>query len=453
MTGFRLKSPEIHPTPRLALVFAIGAAWFFAMPWGGSAFLWLGIGYNLAMVVLAILDYAWVSDSRECSVRRDCEQVLSLGERNPIWIEAVHSGRQSFRLEVRDEPPTEFEAEPRTVRMKVAPDEAVRANYKVYPEERGDYRFGDVNVRYTSILGLLVREEHIPSAMSVKVYPDIFQTKKHLLLARENRVSQMGIRRSRIVGQGREFRRLRDYVPDDSPRDIDWKATARRGTLITREYDVEQSQNIMILLDIGRTMASRTVEQDGSLGITKLDCAINASVLLAHVAAQSDDRVGLYCFAQGPVAYVPPGKGAAQTARLLDALYPLKPRVEETAYFDHFTMLCRRQNKRSLVFLLTDLIDPEASRSLISNIGLMTGKHLVVCVALADYELPSIIEARPQKTSELYTQAVALGITRERTKALAQLNAHGAITIDAVPSDLSVATVNKYLQLKREGRL
>lgn len=453
MTGFRLKIPEVHPTARLAIAFAVGAGWFFAMPWGGSMFLWLGIGYNLAIVVLAALDYSLVTDSRKCSVQRECEEILSLGERNPIWIQAVHTGRQALRLEVRDEPPPEFGTDTRTVLMKIGPGETVRSNYKVHPEERGDYRFGDVNVRYTSALGLLMRQEHIPSAMSVKVYPDIFQTKKHLLLVRENRVSQMGIRRGKIVGAGREFRRLRDYVPDDSPRDIDWKATARRGSLITREYDVEQSQNIMIMLDIGRTMASRTVEQDGKLGITKLDCAINASVLLAHVAAQSDDRVGLYCFAQGPVAYVPPGKGSPQTARLLDALYPLKPRVEESAYFEHFTTLRHRQGKRSLVFLFTDLIDPESSGSLISSIGLLTGKHLVVCIALADYELPSIIETRPQKTRDLYTQAVALGITRERRKALAQLQGHGAITVDATPSDLSISTVNKYLQLKREGRL
>lgn len=453
MSRFQFKLPEVHPAPRLAVAFAIGSLWFFAMPWGGRLLLWLGLGYNLAVLALAYIDYMWLADSGNCSVRRDCGEMLSIGEQNAIWVEATHRGSGPLWLEVRDEPPLEFETESRTVSMKAGPDEVVRMNYKVLPQERGDYRFGDLNVRYTTALGLLMRQERIPAELGVKVYPDILQTKKHLLLSRENRVSQMGIRRSRLVGHGREFRRLRDYVPDDSPHDIDWKATARRGGPITREYDVEQSQNIMILLDIGRTMASRTVEPDGKLGITKLDCAINASVLLAHVAAQSDDRVGLYCFAQGPAAYLPPGKGAPQAARLMDALYALKPRIEEPAYFEHFMLLTRRQSKRSLVFLFTDLVDPEASRNLIANVRLLSAKHLVVCISLADYELPSIIESQPQKASDLYTQAVALGIIRERKKALAQLSAQGIITIDTVPSDLSVATVNKYLQLKREGRL
>ena len=289
--------------------------------------------------------------------------------------------------------------------------------------------------------------------LSVKVYPDILQTKKHLLLARENRVVQMGLRRSRIYGQGQEFERLRDYVPDDSPRHIDWKATARRRILTTREYDIEQSQQIMIMLDIGRSMASHTIEQDGSTGITKADCAINAAVLLAHVAALADDRVGLFCFAADPVVYVPPGKGTPQAARLMEALYPLQPRIEEPAYHDNFLYLAHRQKRRSLIFLLTDLIDPTASKSLISSVRLLTLNHLVVCVALADYELPAIIEGDATKPTDLYAKTVASNIVRDRRKALGQLMNQGVIAMDASPSDLLVTTVNKYLQLKREGKL
>ena len=450
--GKNMKS-RIIPTWRLAAFFAAGAIWFFAVPWVGQAFVWLGLAYNAALLGLVISDWLNLTDSANITVRRECQTALSIGEQNPIWIEAVHRGRRPFEITVKDEPPIEFETNPRILNFKIDPDATVRMNYKVFPSERGDYRFGNVNVRYYTALGLLCRQESIPSEMPVKVYPDIFQTKKHLLLWRQNRQYQMGIRQYRLLGQGREFRRLRDYVPDDSPRDIDWKATARRGVLTTREYDVEQSQTMMILLDMGRTMASRTMDQDGKLGITKLDCAINASVLLAHVAGQSDDRVGLYCFAREPITYVPPGKGAPQAAHLLETLYALKPRVEEPAYFENFTLVSRRQSKRSLIFLFTDLIDPEASRRLISSIGLLARKHLVVCIALADYELPSIIESDPQDPADLYTQAVAMNIVRERRKALAQLSAQGIVTIDATPSDLTVSTVNKYLQLKRTGRL
>lgn len=447
------RRPQVYPTPRLAAAFAAGSLWFFAMPWLGRVGLWGGLGYNLLLLAAVVIDYVLIADSRKCSVRRICESTLSIAEQNPVRIEVANRGQRLVKAVVRDEPPVEFDASALSVTMPVEPDETEHRMYKVKPPERGDYWFSDLHARYTTILGLVMRQESIPARLHVKVYPDIFQTKKHLLLAKENRTSQMGLRRSKLHGQGQEFERLRDYVPDDSLRHVDWKASARRGSLITREYDVEQSQNIMLLLDLGRTMASRTVEEDGSLGISKADCAINASVLLAHVAAQSDDRVGLYCFADGPIAYIPPGKGAPQAARLMDALYPLQPRVEESNYYENLMLLSQRQRKRSLLFLFTDLIDPESSKRLISSIGVLVRKHLVVCIALADYELPAIIDARPKKPVDMYTQAVALGVVKDRKRAIAQLASQGVVVLDATPSDLSVATVNKYLQLKREARL
>ncbi len=453
MSEVRQPKPRIYPTRRLAAAFAAGSVWFFAVPWLGNGMIWLGAGYALFLLVMAVIDCVWVMDSRQCSVTRLPESVLSLGEENPIWLEVNHAGKQSVNVLLQDEPPLEFETELSSARVNVNPDEIRRVNYKVSPKQRGDYMFGNLNARYTTRLGLVTRQETVLCEMPVKVYPDVFQTKKLLILARENRVAMMGLRKSRMLGQGREFERLRDYVPDDSLRHIDWKASARRGSLITREYDVEHSQNIMIMIDMGRTMASRTEDLDGKMGMSKADYAINASVLLTHVAAQSDDRIGLFCFAGSPIAFVPPGKGASQASALMEALYVLQPRTEESNYYDNLVFISHKQTKRSLVFLFTDLVDAESSRLLIKSIGLLVRKHLVVCVALADYELPSIVDAMPAKASDIYTQTVAAGIIRERKSALAKLANMGVITIDATPADLSIAAVNKYLQLKREARL
>jgi uncharacterized protein (DUF58 family) len=449
----QLRRLQVYPTPRIVIALAVGCVFFFAMAWEGKTFLWLGLTYDLLLLALATVDYSWLQDSRECTVTRDTISVLSNGQFNPIWIEVLHRGRRPMDVIVKDEPPIEFEFTSETLTLHIQPDESERANYKVRPSERGDYRFGDITVRYTSLLGLMMREERIPAEQAVKVYPDIFQTKKLQLLSKEHRATQMGLRRSKLHGQGQEFERLRDYMPDDTMRHVDWKATARRSILTAREFDLEKSQNILILIDLGRTMASRTADESGKLGMTKADCAINASVLLTHVAAESDDRVGLFCFANGPIAYVPPGKGKTQSARLMDALYPLKPRPEESAYYESLAFISHKQQKRSMVFVFTDLIDPASSGRLISSIGLLTKKHLVICIALADYELPSIIDTEPVSQADMYIQATALTIIRDRKKALSQLAQMGVITIDATPSDLSVATVNKYLQLKREARL
>jgi len=443
----------ILPSRRLAAAFAVGSCWFFAVPWGGGGLMWLGAGWVGFLIVMTAIDFVWLRDSRRCSPARDPQTVLSLGEPNPIWLEVNHGGSRQLGVTLQDDAPIEFHFKSSTVRIDIRPGETRRASYKVMPLERGDYRFGDLSARYSTKLGLLMRQQTIPCEVAVKVYPDVSQTKKHLVLARQNRAAMMGLRRSKILGQGREFERLRDYVPDDSPRHIDWKATARRGSLITREYDVEQSQNIMILLDLGRTMASRTADAEGNLGMSKADYAINASVLLAHVAALSDDRVGLFCFAGSPITYVPPGKGTLQASALMEALYALQPRAEESSYYENLAFISHKQSKRSLVFLFTDLVDSESSRLLIQSISLLVRKHLVVCVALADYELPSIVDSPPRKSADLYTQTVAAGIIRERKYALAELSSLGVVTVDATPADLTVASVNKYLQLKREARL
>lgn len=445
--------PKILPTRRLAAAVAAGACWFFVVPWLGRGMMWLGLGYNLFLIAMLVLDFVWLRDSKRCTASRLPETVLSLGEDNPIWLEVTHNGERRLSVMALDEPPLEFEAAASSLNTEIRPGETRRGNYKVHPKGRGDYLFGNLHLRCTSILGLLARQTTVLCEMPVKVYPDVSQTKKHLVLARENRAAMMGLRRSKMLGHGREFERLRDYVPDDSLRHIDWKATARRGSLITREYNVEQSQNIMIMLDLGRTMASRTADTDGQLGMSKADYAINASVLLAHVAAMSDDRVGLFCFAGSPIAYLPPGKGAGQASALMESLYALQPRTEESNYHDNLLFIGHKQGKRSLVFLFTDLLDVESSRLLIQSISMLVRKHLVVCVALSDYELPSIVDSAPRKATDLYTQTVAAGIMRERKRALSQLASLGVVTVDATPADLTVASVNKYLQLKREARL
>jgi uncharacterized protein (DUF58 family) len=281
----------------------------------------------------------------------------------------------------------------------------------------------------------------------VKVYPNVRQIREYELLARQDRSRQMGLRRAKQMGVGLEFDRLREYLPDDEPRRLDWKATARRGQLMTREFDIERSQNVMLVLDLGRTMASRLEE------MTKVDLAVNACVLLAHIAAANDDRVGLYTFAAAPGLFLPPDRGREQVFRLLDGLYRARAVAEEANYRTGFAVLAARQRKRALLLLFTDLIDPDSSRRLIETISLLTAKHRVVCVAFGDHELADLVRARPAAGEDLYRQAVAITMLEDRRLALAELSRRGVITVDASPANLGVAAVNKYLELKRAGRM
>jgi uncharacterized protein (DUF58 family) len=297
------------------------------------------------------------------------------------------------------------------------------------------------------MLGLWILQRAFLSGDAIKVYPNIQQTGQQQLLSRQLSARQMGIHQLRLRGQGIEFESLRDYLPDDELRKVDWKASARRGNLVTREYDVEHSQQIMLVLDMGRTMASHLDY------MTKLDHAVNAAVLLTYIAGQAQDRVGIMAFADEVVAYTPPGKGGAQLPHVLEQLYPLQPRSVESDYRHAFSYLANRLRKRSLIIIFSDLIDPDSSKRLVDNLALLHPQHLVLCVALGDYELKDILSGAPPDVSGMYQQAMATAVLEDRNLALSKLHQRGILTVDAAPSDLSVTVVNKYLAIKREGRV
>lgn len=293
----------------------------------------------------------------------------------------------------------------------------------------------------------MLRTIPVPAPAEVRVYPDVRQIRQYDMLARQNRTAQVGLRRVRQVGLGSEFERLRDYVPNDELRRVDWKATARRGALMTREYDVERTQTVVLALDLGRTMASRLE------AMSKADYAVNACVLLSYVAALADDHVGLYAFAEQPLRYLQPGKGRPQVFNLLEALYPLHAVPREANYRLAFTYLAARLRKRALIILFTDLIDPDSSRRLIESISVLSRRHRVLCVAFSDYELAEVVEAAPEQSDDLYRQAVAASMLDDRRRALAELAHRGILTVDAGPSGLTVAAINKYLELKAAARV
>jgi uncharacterized protein (DUF58 family) len=296
-------------------------------------------------------------------------------------------------------------------------------------------------------LGLWVAQLALAQDDVIKVYPNILQTRQQHLLSRHLRARQMGVRAMRLLGQGTEFESLRDYLPDDELRRVDWMASARRASLVTRQFDVERSQQIMLVLDLGRTMASHLDY------MTKLDHAINATVLLTYVAMQTNDRVGLMAFADDVVSFMPPGKGSGQLPLVLEQLYRLQPRAVESDYRAAFTFLAHHQRKRSLVIIFTDLVDPDSSRRLMDSLSLLHPQHLVLCVALSDYELKDLLSGIPPDTTGMYQQAVAVSVLEDRQLALATLHQRGILSVDAAPSDLAVAVVNRYLAIKREGRV
>ena len=431
-------------TYRLVLLLALGAVPLFFV--GKAPLLLTGVLlYNALLAACAIADFLG-SPKPEAAVTltRIVDEKLALGALNAVTIEVQNKTNDPLRLMIRDLPPPTFELD-RSVegQLTLPPDpRPVRFVYNVTPPAKGDFRFGDLYLQYPGRLGLIRRQGVVAAGQSVKVYPNLQETAKYELLARRGRLMQLGIRTAKVRGGGSEFESLREYVPGDEYKKIDWSATARRGKLITRQYEAERSQNIVLLLDTGRTMLQAVQK------MAKLDYVVNTALMLAYVAAASDDKVGLMAFDAEIRAYLPPAKSKAQVYGILESLYNLEARLVETDYKAAFQNLSTRWRRRSLIVLFTDLVDPDSSAQILDAIPMIADQHRVVCVTVSDPNILAAAKSIPTDSAGVYQKAVATQVLQERRAAITILKRRGVWTIDSPPEDLSADLVNHYLDLK-----
>jgi uncharacterized protein (DUF58 family) len=432
-------------TARFGILLALGALPFALS--GLAPVAWLGFIYVAAVLVAGLADWLLTPDSSAIQVERLCDDKLSLGAENPITLRLRNRSRSPLDITTRDEPPYLFRIVGNVAALRLKPRDERQITYHVTPHARGDYSFGDIFLRLAGPMGLAIRQYRIPAGRPVKVYPNLLDIRKYDLLLRRGRTLEAGMRRIRLYGRGTEFESLRDYVPDDEFRQVDWKATARRGRLTSRQYQVERSQNVVILLDAGRSMCVR-IE-----AMTKLDYAINAALMLAYVAASGDDKVGLLTFSEKVDSFLPPAKGRAQALAIMQALYNVPLTTEEADYGGAFLYMARRWRKRSLVVVFTDLLDPESSRQIITNLQTLASTHLCMCVAISDSNVLAAARATPSETQEVYEKAAAVEVLHDREQAIRALERVGVIVVDSEPGTLSPAVVNQYLQIKTRIRL
>ena len=411
---------------------------------------WLMVGWLLLLCALLVADWRLSAQPRDWVVMRHFDQRLSLATQNRIVLELLlRCNARPLRIWVRDTPPPTFHlaTELRILSATIRGRQTIQLTYSLYPPRRGDYRFGDIYLRWESALRLWQRQTRIPAAAAVKVYPNLVDVKKYDLLLRRNRLWELGVRNIHILGAGAEFERLRDYQPDDEYRRINWKATARRGKPISIEYETERSQQIMVLLDVGRMMRSPVGD------VAKLDYAINAVLLLAYVAAQKGDKVGLLAFADDVQLWVAARSGKGQFHRLLEQLYALESAPVEPDYNHAFTYFAAKQHKRSLVLVFTDLTGSVSAETLVAQMGRLRRGHLPLLVTMRDPTVQQLARQAVIDSSSLYQRTVAEGLLEERQLALERLQQRGVLTLDAPADQMSIAVINRYLALKARSRI
>jgi len=411
--------------------------------------IWGAIAWLLLLGALFVADWRLSLQPRDWHITRQHDQRLSLATENPITLVVrVARPTRPLRIWVRDTPPPTFRvADQRRILEATISHTPLQLVYTLYPPRRGDYRFGDLYLRWESALRLWQRQTRLPAAASVKVYPNLVDVKKYDLLLRRNRLWEVGVRTMRLRGVGAEFERLRDYQPDDEYRRINWKATARRGKPISVEYETERSQQIMVLLDVGRMMRSPIGE------VAKLDYAINAVLLLAYVAAQKGDKVGLLAFADEIQLWVAARSGKGQFHRLLEQLYALESTPVEPDYNRAFAYFAAKQHKRSLVLVFTDLTGSLSADTLVAQMGRLRRGHLPLLVTMRDPTVHDLAHQPVHDSAALYERSVAEALLEERQLALERLQQRGVLTLDAPADQMSIALINRYLELKARSRI
>lgn len=436
-------------TRRSALLLALTALWLAGATWWPPG-VYLALGWLALVGALLVADWGLSPRPEDWELSRRHEDRLSLAVWNPIRVQVrLLRGLRPIRAWLRDTPPPAFRVreEERVLAFRIRPGEETEQVYAVYPPRRGDYAFGDLYLRWESVLGLLRRQARFPAEESVPVYPNLADVRRYDLLLRRHREREMGLRPVRRLGTGTEFERLREYQPDDEYRRIHWKATARRRRPVTMEFQTERSQTVVALLDVGRLMRSLVGD------VAKMDYAINAVLLLAYVAARKGDRVGLLTFADRVLHWLPPREGVGQFRRMLSMLYAIQGQPVEPDYVQPMAYLAAHQRRRALVLVFTDLTVSLSSRQLVAQMALLRRRHLPMLVTLRDPTVEALAHTPIQEPAQLYQRVVAERLLEERAQTLQRLRSQGVLTLDVAADRLSVAVIDEYLAVKERMML
>ncbi|MHB2020971.1 MAG: DUF58 domain-containing protein [Candidatus Xenobia bacterium] len=434
----------IGATPR-AFLLALLAIVLSSVP---GCTLWAGLG-GLALLALTLAD-GFLLQPGLLSVERHLDGHLPLDQWCEVTLSLLNRGHSPLLVRVTDSPPDAFQCEPDPIEstVSIAPRSTGLVRYNVRAERRGAYRFDAIFLRLQGALGLAWRQTVQPAAQEVHVYPNFGDVKRFELLEHQLRAGMFGNRAMRLPGEGSDFDTLRDYLPDDDVRWIDWNATARSSHPITRTYQMEKNQTLYVLLDAGRLTASRVDDC-----LTKLDYSLNATVILAYMALRQGDRVGVTAFADRLLTSVAARAGKAQLSSLLKALYDIQPHFSESNFEAAITWLRTHQRRRALVVIFTDFQDLTAARRFLGHVALLRPTHLPMVVALRDERLLQVAARVPDSVSALYQVGIASELLLEREQIIGQLRHLGAIVVEADAQHIAMDTVRKYLETKLKNRL
>ena len=414
---------------------------------------WTSWGLDVMLVAdIALLVLIWLDATlaQTVVVAREPLPALAVGHTGEVTYRWTNPSRRRARLRVREVRPDILGGSQPPRPVSIPPRAATREVVPVVPLRRGRESAGTGGFVLDSLgpLGLGRHRFRLPLPWDVVVYPPLVSVRLRASVAEALRRRDAGSKPIRQLGEGRLFESLREWVPGDDLRHIDWKATARRAKVITRQYEAERRQQVLLVLDTGRLMTA-----DVAAGVARLDFAVQAALELAYAAAQHDDNVGIMTFADGVQHFVAPERGRTGVRRVLDVLAEVQPKLVEPDYPGAFRYLAARNRKRALTVLFTDVIDRFASDALVANVATLRPRHLPLAVTLRNPELDAAATQRPTTPRDAFRKAAAEELLHAREEALGHMRRAGVLVIDVTPERAAQAVVAKYLDLKRRGTL
>lgn len=397
---------------------------------------------DVVILLVALADLFSLPAERFFAAERKTMRIASLQKRHPVSVTVSNHSRRTWNVWIRDDVPEEFTAMPEEFPRRLPPSSRTTLRYELKASRRGAFRLNAVYLRVRSLLGLWQRHLTYRAEAELYVYPDMKQLGEYAILARTNRLSLMGVRRTRKIGQDHDFERLRDYTLDDNYKHIDWRATARRNKLTVKDFQTSQSQRIIFLMDCGRMMTNEAV------GLSLLDHSLNAMLMLSFVALKQGDSVGLICFSDQIHTFVPPRGGLNQMNKLLHASFDRFPQLVESRYDEAFLYLSSHCRKRSLVVLMTNVIDEVNAHQVERYLSTVVGRHLPLGVLMRDHQLFDAADMPSPTDVDLYRAAAAAEILTWRHQVLTDLEHKGVLSLDVFPEDMTAPLVNRYLEIK-----
>ncbi len=429
------------PRPRLLLLAALALPMLIAGVWA-PPLRQVSILFNGLLVIVAAADRLGSPSLNRLQIVRGVSEVLSVGARNPVELHIRNMAAGQIEVEVLDEPPPNGTTTGLPQSLSLKPGQERTARYHFEPYQRGRAGFPAVYLRSVSRLGLwtLIERRELPTP--VRILPDIRAVYRYELMARRNRLEELGLKLHRLRGQGNDFERLRDYRREDDPRQIDWKATARHQRLISREFNVERNQNVLVAVDCGRSMLN---ESDN---VSYLDRALNASIMLSYIALGQGDNVGFLAFSSRIERSVKPVRGKPAIQTVLQHSFDLDARREASDYVLAVEQLTRRYRKRSLVILLTHVIDEQHLEAICEPLQAVRSPHLFLCVFLRDLGLTKLATRQPETDLDAFQTAAAAELLTAIERKTATLREHGILTLSSLPDRLTADVINGYLDVK-----